>query len=68
MVWSEALDAEPVPIASAKKCGAARKLPATLEGRFAGELEAKLVIEEEGEGALPTASLIRRLHCAGRLD
>ncbi|HEY5998845.1 MAG TPA: hypothetical protein VI078_06015 [bacterium] len=28
----------------------------------------KLVMAEEGESALPTTSLIRRLNCAGRLD
>ena len=26
------------------------------------------VMQEEGETVVPTASLIRRLHCAGRLD
>jgi hypothetical protein len=26
------------------------------------------VQEEEGESVVPTANLIRRLHCAGRLD
>ena len=28
----------------------------------------KLVLQEEGETLVATASLIRRLHCAGRLD
>jgi hypothetical protein len=28
----------------------------------------KRVREEEGEDVVPTTSLIRRLHCAGRLD
>jgi len=42
---------------------AARKIESCRECAFY-----KLVIQEEGESIVATAGLIRRLHCAGRLD
>jgi hypothetical protein len=41
----------------------AKKLSNCMECEFY-----KLVMREEGEGVVPTRSLIRRLNCAGELD
>jgi len=41
----------------------ARKIESCRECNFY-----QCVMQEEGETVVPTASLIRRLHCAGRLD